>query len=767
MKTELIEQHDLATGSSNRPGHQQFTDHQHLFAVVWIAIAWIVGSLVFEVTADGAEPDLVNSTIVVPSMMDQWQQQETEFAIAYAGIEEFDRIQRESELRPAFQAVIATAKKETVSKRRTVATRQEIAKKISQHNPVTTDSVATDSVTKNPVTVIPATIAKPNDQNQIVDAGVPAAESAEIEYDELPQLVQQVVHSFQEWMSPVHVDVPSNNTSATRPIKTKENAVAAFKATPKVQSNDQLETVTVADAHIIRAAAKPVIVPQQDEPTDSPTINAPVIATNIRTTVASVEETTPAASTEEKQPNGNSPVEHVAAKWPIDAGELLAGNLMGTAKPENNGVSLNVDKADVRGVIEMLARGYGMNILVAPEVKGTVTANVEGLSPEQTLDGIVKMCNLNLQREGTLIYVYPDTKLPSDARELRVFELDFARAEILEPTVQGLLSPVGSAFITKVDANDNLRSQETIVVLDIPTAILQVQKYIFQADRAPRQVMIEANILEVTLDDNLRHGVDFGSILGGDFSIGAGDISTPPVINETNPLFFARVSGSKIDALIDFLETTNDSKTLASPRVQVINGQNARIQVGEQTGYTVATATQAAVVESVEFLDTGVVLEVTPTISRDNRILLFVKPEVSDPDFSGETGSVPGKSTREVETSVLLDNHQGLVIGGLIREEDTTLIQKLPWLGDIKYAGKLFQRRRVTRERTEIIVALTCHIAEDCIVDERSEIELQRTSEPLYHGALQRNCRPWEARLPDSVGTAPHLDVNKINRRLP
>jgi type II secretory pathway component GspD/PulD (secretin) len=214
------------------------------------------------------------------------------------------------------------------------------------------------------------------------------------------------------------------------------------------------------------------------------------------------------------------------------------------------------------------------------------------------------------------------------------------------------------------------------------------------------------------------------------------------------------------------LETTTDSKTLASPRLQVINGQNARIQVGEQLGYTVATVTQTSTIQDVQFLETGVVLSVTPTISRDNRILMIVKPEVSDGKINTET-LVPDKITREVETSVLLDDHQGVIIGGLIQEKDQTIIRKLPWLGDVKYVGKLFQHRDAERTRTEIIVALTCHIVEPCIQDERSEIDLQRTGEPLFHGLLQRNCRPWEPRMPDAASADKHLDVNKVNRHLP
>ena len=230
-----------------------------------------------------------------------------------------------------------------------------------------------------------------------------------------------------------------------------------------------------------------------------------------------------------------------------------------------------------------------MNILVAPEVEGVVTANVEGLSPRQTLQGIVKMCGLSMQQDEEMIYIYSADRIPSDARELRVFPLDFARAATLEPTIQGLLSPVGNAYPSTLDNQDNMQTQESIVVVDIPSVIAQVENFIQQADQAPRQVLIEARVLEVELSDGMLHGINWGAKFGGDLNLGAFNIAESDTT--TKPIFFARISGTRVNTLIDFIETTTDSKTLASPRVQVINGQNARIQVGQQLGFTVATVT--------------------------------------------------------------------------------------------------------------------------------------------------------------------------------
>ncbi len=590
--------------------------------------------------------------------------------------------------------------------------------------------------------------------------------------DSLPGIVHLVVHSFNELMSPVHV----------RPLATNDNVVSVADEASQsdgsiayVELNTQ-ETKPSSESPEMVVAEQPLV---ETEPSQlsakSPSLTAPQKPTQraeivrfqpllLQVPEASVMLPAPHAelvANSEPAPNHATPQDaqltepRLAAKWPFE--RAVANN--------SAMVTLNVDNADVRTVFEMLARGYQMNILVAPEVEGAVTANVDGLTPEQTLEGIVKMCNLNMQQDENLIYIFPSTQLPADARSLRVFPLDFARATTLEPAVQGLLSPVGNAYTNSIAVKDTMSTQESIVVVDIPSVIAEVESYILQADQAPRQVVIEAHILEVELTDDMYHGVDFEALIGGDLRVGALGLADN-IATKAKPLFFAEIDGSDVNALITMLETTTDSKTLASPRVQVINGQNARIQVGQQLGFTVATVTQTSTIQDIQFLETGVVLSVTPTISRDGRILMQVKPEVSDGEINPVT-LLPEEETREVETSVLLDNHQGVIIGGLIQEKDRIVIKKLPWLGDFRYVGKLFQRREAVRSRSEIIVALIPHIVERCVQDERSAIDLERTESPLLLGPLQRNCRPWEPRLPDSAGQEHCFSLDRAHPLLP
>ena len=459
----------------------------------------------------------------------------------------------------------------------------------------------------------------------------------------------------------------------------------------------------------------------------------------------------------------------VAMQWPFKFGqrEQLP------PPQDHSNVTLNVDSVDVRTVLEMLAKGYGMNILVAPDVEGTVTANVSGLSPEQTLRSVVRMCGLAIEHDDDVILVYPKDNLPREARQLKVFPLDFARSELLEPTITGLLSPVGSAYSSKVDEQDNRRGREAIVVIDTPDVLEQVQQYVLQADQPPRQVMIEARVLEITLKDDLEHGVNIEHLIRGDLRAGAFRI-TDNIATSTDPFFFAEINGADLKALITMLETTTDAKTLATPRVMCVNGQNAKIQVGQQLGFAVATVTQTSTIQDVRYLDTGVVLDVTPTISRDNRILMQVRPKVSTGEINPDT-LLPEETTRQIETSVMLDNHQGMIVGGLIQEEDRVVIRKLPWLGDVKHVGKFFQRRETSKMRTEIIVALIPHIVQldrdgHCQIPDPmdSADQWDRTENRLFHGPLNRQCRPSEPRLPDSTAeTHFHRDIDRMRNDHP
>ena len=411
-------------------------------------------------------------------------------------------------------------------------------------------------------------------------------------------------------------------------------------------------------------------------------------------------------------------------------------------------VRLRCDGVDVRKALEMLSNEASVSILVAPGVTGLVTANLQGLSFDEALDAILKLCNLVAHRENNLILVYPLAEAPQSTRSLRAFPLDYVSAPDAILGVQGLLSPTGQAFLTQSSPEDNRRMQDVIVVDDLPEYLFRIEQYVAQIDRPPRQVLIEVHVLEVELEDDRRHGVNFEhvmNIMGNAARVRLRGLADPLAAQA----FFLNLDGANLDALIECLKTTTDAKTLASPKVLVLNGQKARIQIGEQLGYRVMTATETTSMEDVKFLELGVVLDVTPHISRDNQVVLRVKPKVSGGQINSDR--LPEEETTEVETDVLLMDGQGMVIGGLIQETDSNVQSKIPLLGDIWLIGRLFQRRELEKRRNEIIITLIPRVLPYLPEYElQDQLETTRAATPLLHGPLCRFPRPWEPSLPDT-----------------
>jgi type II secretory pathway component GspD/PulD (secretin) len=156
-------------------------------------------------------------------------------------------------------------------------------------------------------------------------------------------------------------------------------------------------------------------------------------------------------------------------------------------------------------------------------------------------------------------------------------------------------------------------------------------------------------------------------------------------------------------------------------------------------------------VEDVKFLEVGVVLEVTPQVTRDNRVLMRVKPEVSSGRVNPDT-LLPEEQTRELESDVLLSDGQGVVIGGLLQERDSSTRQKVPFLGDLFLIGKLFQRHELAKERSEIVITLVPQVLDcDQVRSERDIIDAERSQMRIFEGPLNRLPRPWEPILPDPL----------------
>lgn len=338
---------------------------------------------------------------------------------------------------------------------------------------------------------------------------------------------------------------------------------------------------------------------------------------------------------------------------------------------------------------------------------------------------------------------------------VEVFKLDYVSATDVSAVVQTMLSPAGSANVITSSPTDNRKTQEILVVQDLPGYLENIRHYIRRHDVPRAQVLIEAYILKVELGDDMRHGVDYDHLFN--MSSNVFQIESRGLANSAaSPAFMLNLSGGNLGAVVEMLENTTDAKTLASPKIRVLNGQTARIQVGEQLGFRVTTTTETSTTETVQFLDVGVVLSVTPRIGSDGTVIMNVKPEVSSGQINPNTG-LPEEETTELQTDVLFRHDQAYVIGGLIQESDTDNQTKLPWLGSLKYIGFFFQRAEVAKRRSEIIVAICPRVMPfDPIAEGNLLFETEKATTPLLYGPLLSYPRPWKLQLPGAY-TDPHM----------
>jgi type II secretory pathway component GspD/PulD (secretin) len=432
----------------------------------------------------------------------------------------------------------------------------------------------------------------------------------------------------------------------------------------------------------------------------------------------------------------------------------------------NDRITLKVREAPLNVVLALLAEQHRLNIVTADQVSQPISVTLNNVTLEQALDAITLINGYTWARQNGIILVTAigDEKSSSPILQgqiVQVFTLNYVLANDVDKVVKGLLSPVGVSFVNQTMPTDQRKAAEQVVVQDMPTYVARVANYIQQVDQPPRQVLVEAHVLQVDLKGDYAAGVNFQAILnvaGADVTLGQIGFADPTATTAS----FLKINGTDLNALIQCLTTITDAKTLATPKVAVLNGQESKIQVGQKLGYKTLQTTQTSTLENVQFLETGVILKVTPNITADGQVLLDVKPEISDGQVNPATG-LPDSNTTEVNTKVLLGDGEALVIGGLIKEGDSETVNKLPLLGDAKYVGWIFQRRTISRKRTETIIALLPRIIPESVGARQQDcIELNRAMTPLVERDLHQVERhQWE---PDSAREWPwhHQPLQRV-----
>ncbi|MGH7423514.1 MAG: secretin and TonB N-terminal domain-containing protein, partial [Candidatus Methylomirabilales bacterium] len=279
-------------------------------------------------------------------------------------------------------------------------------------------------------------------------------------------------------------------------------------------------------------------------------------------------------------------------------------------------------------------------------------------------------------------------------------------AEDLKP----LLSPQGRLAVNKQSG--------TVAVTDFPANLRQVAAFLEKVTGTiQRQVLINAQVLEVALNDSFRFGIDWTVI--AEILASQGTLTALQRLSPNTGLFRIGVTGSDYSVVIDTISTQGEVNVLSNPRVTALNNQKAVIRVARDDVFFV---TQVSIVEQggqlierttqtvPQVVSIGVTMDVTPQIASDGTVTMHIHPIVTDKlgDAVSATGeTAPIVSIRETDTLVRVADGQTVIIGGLMEDKDDDRVEKVPVLGDIPLLGGLFRKTTKTGRKSELVILLT------------------------------------------------------------
>ena len=279
-------------------------------------------------------------------------------------------------------------------------------------------------------------------------------------------------------------------------------------------------------------------------------------------------------------------------------------------------------------------------------------------------------------------------------------------ASLSSPPTTTMASATGKPIRIQADDGNN-----SLLILSTPEEFQLLQQVVSVLDVAPNQVMLEATIAEVTLNDDLAYGINW-FLESGEFNLTFSGDKTGSVA-PTFPGFSVLFSGEDGRAALSAVASMTDVKVLSSPSLMVLDNRTATLQVGDQVPIVTQTSAStidanAPIVNQVEMRDTGVILKVTPRVNEGGRVSLEIEQEVSDVTQTKTSGiDSPTIQQRKIKTSVAVDNGSTIALGGLIRDRVTDGATKIPLLGDIPMVGELFRTNTKRNERTELVVLIT------------------------------------------------------------
>jgi len=420
-------------------------------------------------------------------------------------------------------------------------------------------------------------------------------------------------------------------------------------------------------------------------------------------------------------------------------------------------LSLNFQDIEVRSVLQLLADFTGLNLVVSDSVEGNLTLRLKNVPWDQAMDIILKTKGLAQRRAGNVILIAPTDeiaareKLELEARqqveELERLRTEFIKvnyakaaemADLLNQKDNSILSPRGSV---SVDERTN-----TLLVKDTNSSLVSVRRLLLELDIPIRQVLIESRVVIANDDFSKELGVRFGASgqdsnpVGGNTAVTSGAVNgTTQLLNGVtleqndrlnvnlpvqNPagsfaLALAKLPlGTLLELELSAAQVEGRGEVVSSPRVITADSHTARIEQGVEIPYLELSNGDA----TLKFRKAVLSLEVTPQITPDDRVIMDLdvrKDSVGENVSFGGNLSAPSIDTRKVQSQLLVDNGQTVVLGGIYETIQSTEVTRVPFFSDIPILGALFKSSRSIDDRSELLIFVTPKILQGANLDIR------------------------------------------------
>lgn len=366
-------------------------------------------------------------------------------------------------------------------------------------------------------------------------------------------------------------------------------------------------------------------------------------------------------------------------------------------------ISMSFFDIDIHNAVSMLSLLRRKNIVVSDKVESRVTLNMYNLPFDTALKTIAESVGLTMEESNGIYYIIPHDESNkfnlANRLDVRNYKIQYSEPDVAAEVLKKYLSHYGK--IT------SLPNRKQIIIEDLPDYLDQVEKIIDKIDNEPKQIMIEAKILEIRLDHTETFGLDWTQVFrikNGNGSIGTQGLDAISLGRGLIGTF----SNPDITIGLDALKKRGRIRTLSTPKLLVLENHEAEVIIGQRLGYQdqISTANDITTA-NVEFLETGVILKVTPIVDNQGRILLEVHPEVSDGEI---VNTLPNETTTEVHTKLLLEHGQSTVITGLLKNKLTESRNGIPILSSIPFIKHAFANKSFEDQHTETIVIITPHV---------------------------------------------------------